>query len=251
MSLAPLICSAECRARGRAVNRKGPMRHNLSNVLGIVVLLNLLSACESFGEGAKGLSRPSYSEAKTAREDAKKSSPIELDRLFAECPKPNGVFQNDAMERGGVRLEQYFLVPGFEIPATSYPGGKFGDPALAASASPIEILGGKIDGVWLGYNKRTPQERFTLELRPLEKGRFRIGVKSSLGPSGEADGYFNLSGERKRCENGVLKAFWRNYDKIVPGWELYVEPATGDIVMVYNTAKERGEISYRFKRIGN
>ncbi|MBK9445202.1 MAG: hypothetical protein IPO00_03385 [Betaproteobacteria bacterium] len=154
-------------------------------------------------------------------------------------------------KKRGIRLDRYFWIPGFLMPATSLPGGTKNDEPLPARASPIDILSRVDNEPWQKLYHPHPSERFTLELRPLEKGRFRIGVKSSLGPSGEADGYFNLSGERKRCENGVLKAFWRNYDKIVPGWELYVEPATGDIVMVYNTAKERGEISYRFKRIGN
>jgi len=227
------------------------MKNSLSALLIATIIVGLLSACESLGEQAKGLSRPSYSEAKKARETAKKPSAEELDRLYSECPRPNGVFQNDAKERGGVRLERYFSVPGFEIPATSYPGGSSDDVPLPASASPIEILGGKKGGIWQGYNKRSPQERFTLELHPLGQGRFRIGVKSSLGLSGEAEGYLSLSGERKRCEGGVLKAFWRDHDKIIPGWELYVEEATGDIIMAYSTAIERGEVSYRFKRIGN
>lgn len=221
----------------------------------MVLMLMNLNACDSLGEGAKGLARPSYAEAKKNRENAKKSSPEELERLFAECPKPNGVFQNDAQEKGGVRLEQYFSVPGFEIPATSYPGGRSDDAPLAASASPIEILGGKKDGVWQGYDKRTPQERFTLVLRPLSGGRFYIGVKSSTGLSADAEGYLKLSGESKRCENGVLKAFWRNYDKIVLGSELYVEPGTGDIVVRIPSGHYAGEWHnerfIRFKRIGN
>jgi hypothetical protein len=219
--------------------------------LSMAMLLSaLLSACESFGEGAKGLSRPSYSEAVLARKNFKQPSSEELDRLTAGCPKPNGVFQNDAQEKGGVRLEHYFTVPGFETPATSYPGGRESDDPLPSSSSPVDILGGLNNSVRQGY-KRVSGERFTLELRPREGNKFLIGVKSTLGLSGEAEGYLSLFGERKRCEGGVLKAFWRNYDKIVPGWELYVETATGDIIMVYESAKERGEISYRFKRIGN
>jgi predicted outer membrane repeat protein len=168
--------------------------------------------------------------------------------MDAECPKPNGVFQNEAKEKGGVILATYFTVPGFQMPATHVYGGSAKDEPLPASSSPIDILGGIKNGVRQDYH-RDPLEKFALELRPIEGNRFRIGVKSSTGLSGEAEGYLKLSGERQRCENGVLKAFWRNYDKIVPGWELYVEATTGDIIMAYNTAIERGEISYRFKRI--
>lgn len=231
------------------------MNRSLSIVLGFVVLSGLLSACESLGEGAKGLSVRSYAEAKKARENAKKPSPEEQERLYAGCPKPNGVFLNDAEGKGGVRLEQYFLVPGFEIPATSYPSGTPDDAPLAASASPIEILGGKKDGIWRGYDKRTPREHFTLELRPLGQGRFRIGVKSTSGLSGEAEGFLSLSGEGKRCENGSLKAYWKTLTETIFGWELFVEAGSGDLIVHSPGGQYYGgwheERFTRFKRIGN
>ena len=185
------------------------MKHNLLTLLTATTFVALLSACESFGEGAKGLSRPSYSEAANARKNFKQPSPEELDRLTAGCPKPNGVFQNDAQEKGGVRLEHYFTVPGFQTPATSYPGGRSDDAPLAASASPIEILGGKQNGIWRGYDKRVPGERFTLELRPREGNKFLIGVKSTSGLSGEAEGLSQFvrrtQALRRWCSEGLLE----------------------------------------------
>lgn len=230
------------------------MRNDISIILVAVTVSVLLSACESFGEGAKGLYVPSYSEAANARKNFKPPSPEELARLTAGCPKPNGVFQNDAQEKGKGSLERHFLVPGFETPATSFPGGRADDLPLAASAFAINILGGVKNGVRQSYYPH-PSERFTLELRPLGEGRFRIGVKSTLGLSGEAEGYLSLSGEGKRCENGSLKAYWKTPKETIFGWELYVEAGSGDIVIHSPGGQYYGgwhkESFTRFKRIGN
>ncbi len=172
--------------------------------------------------------------------------------MGAECPKPNGVFLNDAKESGGIVLARYFSVPGFLLPATRMPGGGAKDEPLPVSGRPIEILGGIKNGVRQVYNPQ-PNERFTLELRPIEGNRFRIGVKSSTGLSGEAEGYLNLSGERQRCENGVLKAFWSSQGKTFMGWALYVDADSGDIVVHspggYFYGFSHDEHYTRFKRI--
>lgn len=212
----------------------------------ICTLVALLCSCK--GESASPIvRRPSYDEyMKNERAAAPSHSLDELE----QCPKPNGIFDNlEVGGKGGPGLSKYFSVPGFQIPENSYPSNWPKGKVVEISSSPIAILGGMKNGLRQVYFAPS-SERFTLELRPLKSNKFLIGVKGTSGLSGEAEGYLNLSGERKRCENGVLKAFWRKYDQIVPGWELYVEPETGDVVMVYSTAKERGEISYRFKRIG-
>lgn len=209
-------------------------------------LVALLCSCK--GESALPIVRmPSYQEVMST---IKQRPSEELEKIYEGCPRPNGVFDNLAVgKKTWPGLSQYFLVRGFQVPATHYPGGREGDAPVPVVASPIDILGRAPNEFWEKGYQPLPSERFTLELRPLTHGRFRIVVHSSKGVSGEAEGYLNLSGEGNRCENGVLKVFWRKYDKTVPGWELYVESATGDVVMAYNTAKERGEISYRFKRI--
>jgi hypothetical protein len=167
-----------------------------------------------------------------------------------QCPKPNGVFDNlEVGGKSGLGLSKYFSVPGFQLPANSYPSNWPKGKIVEISSSPIATLGGMKNGLRQVYFAPS-SERFTLELRPLKSNKFWIGVKGTSGLSGEAEGYLNLSGEKKSCENGVLKAFWQKYDKTVPGWELYVESETGDVVMAYGDAKERGEISYRFKRVG-
>lgn len=234
------------------------MRYGLKISVAVVFVI-LLGACNYLAEGAKGLRKASYSEAKNARKNIKPLSLEQLEKVYGECPKPNGVFKNDADVKNVHRLEEYFVVEGFEIPATSFPGGREDDEPLPASGNPINILGGEKNGVWQSYAKqRTPQERFTLELRPLGLGRFRIGVKSSSGLSGESDkGLINLySDEMVRCESGSLKGFWTSQrkNKTVMGWGLFVDAENGDIVVHFPGTDIYGpqtpERYHRFKRIG-
>lgn len=187
--------------------------------------------------------------------------------MTAGCPKPNGVFRNEAEENKSVKdLQGYFKAPGFETPATSYPGGRENDEPIPLSAYAINILGGVKNGVRQDY-KRVPGERFTLELRPREHNNFLIGVKSSLGLSDQAEGYLIiLSGIDMHCENGSLKAYSKTLKETIFDWELYVEAGSGDIVIRYpardryapNPAGQgfikagiREERFTRFKRIGN
>ncbi|MBK9445203.1 MAG: hypothetical protein IPO00_03390 [Betaproteobacteria bacterium] len=72
------------------------MKRGVSSLLMAMLIFPLIAACESLGERAKGLSRPTYSDYK----NAKQPSPDEVDRLMTECPKPVGVFLNDAEEKG-------------------------------------------------------------------------------------------------------------------------------------------------------
>ncbi|GHU16983.1 hypothetical protein FACS189475_00080 [Betaproteobacteria bacterium] len=225
------------------------MRRGLTLSVTLVAVI-LLGACEYLAEGAKGVRSPSYSEEKEALKNRKPLSPEQLEKVYGECPKPNGIFKNEADVKNVSQLEDYFLVEGFEIPATSFPGGREDDEPLPSSSSPINLLGGEKNGVRQHYyQQRTYQERFTLELRPLGLGRFHIGVTSSLtGRSAESDrGWINSLGGQVHCENGVLKGFWKKYDKTVLGWEFFVDEESGDIVVHSPLPPER---YYRFKRIG-
>ena len=141
------------------------------------------------------------------------------------------------------------MVEGFALLATSFPDGREDDEPLPIDGVPSDLLfGSEKNGVRLRYMPSTLHEGLTLELRPLGLVRFRIGVTSSLtGRSAESDrGWISLSGE-KRCENGVLKSFWKKYDKTVLGEALFVDEESGDIV-VHSPLPP--EIYYRFKRIG-
>jgi hypothetical protein len=103
---------------------------------------------------------PSYSEAKSEMKNRKPLSSIQLQEFFGECPKPDGVFKNETVASDGRntdRLERYFWVEGFEIPATSYRGGREDDDPLPASASPINLLGSE---------KRMAFDRFINNARP-------------------------------------------------------------------------------------
>ncbi|GHU09236.1 hypothetical protein FACS1894158_18750 [Betaproteobacteria bacterium] len=227
------------------------MRRGLT-ILASLVFVALLGACH---ERAARYWPSSYSEAKEARKNRKPLSPEQLEKVYGECPKPNGIFRNEADVKNVSQLEDYFLVEGFDIPATSFPGGREDDESLSASATPVNLLGGEKNGVRQDYyhqryyEHRTLQERFTLELRPLGLGRFHIGVTSSLtGRSAESDrGWINSLGGQVHCENGVLKGFWKKYDKTVLGWEFFVDEESGDIVVHSPLPPER---YYRFKRIG-
>ena len=221
------------------------------HMMGFVFAGTLISGCDYLSERRFGNGPPSYDEyMKRQGSGIPKHSSEEMN----QCPKPNGIFQNEAKEKGGVVLATYFSVPGFQLPANSYPSSWPKDKVVEIASSPIAILGGKKNGLRQVY-LAPPSERFTLELRPLEFNKFRIGVKGTSGLSDEAEGYLILTGERQRCENGILKAFWRNYDKIVLGSELYVEPGTGDIVVRIPSGHYAGEWHnerfIRSKRIGN
>ena len=197
------------------------------------------------------MSSPSYSDYRNAQQPSSET----MSRLMAQCPKPNGVFENETTEKRGVPLERYFRVPGFQMPATSFRGGRESDEPLVTAASPINILTRVKNQAWQELYHPQPSERFILELRPLGEGRFRIGVKSTLGLSGEAEGYLSLGGEDKRCENGSLKAYWKTLKETIFGWELYVEAGSGDIVIHSPGGQYYGgwhkETFARFKRIGN
>jgi hypothetical protein len=235
------------------------MKHRLLTMSVIFVLVASLGACK--GESAIAFWKiSSYSEAKEARKNHKPLSPEQLEKVYGECPKPNGVFKNDADAKNAYRLENFFSVEGFEIPATNYLGGREDDEPLHVGSNPIDLLGGEKNGVRQRYHhRRSPQERFTLELRPLGLGRFHIGVKSSNGLSGESDrGWIKSLGGKWHCESGVLKGFWKEYDKTVLGWELFVDEKSGDIVVhspgrtlkLRSGMQQTPERYYRFKRIG-
>ena len=119
------------------------MRNGLPTMLVALISVAFLGACNYLGEGAKGLVSPlSYSDMK----NWKPPSPEELEKLTAECPKPNGIFMNDADVKSVHRLEHYFLVRGFLVPATTY-GGREDDDPLSVSSNPIDILGGEKNGI--------------------------------------------------------------------------------------------------------
>ena len=231
-------------------------------ILVAFVLMASLSSCSFKGERALPIARePSYSEVKSAMKNWKPLSPEQLEKVYGECPKPNGVFKNDAEEKNGPRLEYYFVVDDrFQVPATIYPGGKEDDEPLPSLGRPLDLLGGEKNGVRQRYpQKLAPPERgLTLELRPLGLGRFHIGIKSSItGLSGASDGgLINFNVDRMvRCEKGALKGFWVIDGKTLLGWELFVDVETGNIVVhspggVFYSPQPLPERYHRFQRIG-
>lgn len=209
------------------------------------------------------LKESSYSEVRSALKNRQPLSSEQLETLYGECPRPNGIFKNDASDEGSSRrLDHFFRVEGFVMPATSYPGGREDDEPLPVSGKPIDLLlGSEKNGVrqrYLPKEPHPPEKGLTLELRSLGLGRFHIGVKSSIsGRSAESDrGWINFPAEREvRCENGALKGFWVIDGKARLGWELFVDAETGDIVLhspggVFYSPEPLPERFYRFERIG-
>jgi hypothetical protein len=202
-----------------------------------------------------------YSERKVELEGIKPLPIEQSKKMYSECPIPNGVFSNDAT--GGKhsrRLDHYFRVEGFVMPATSWPGGRESDPPLPATGKPIDILMGIEKGglKYLYFPKEIlpPEKGLILELRPLGFGRFYIGIKSGItGKSGESDkGWLDLSVNNSpaHCENGVLKGFWGSEAKntMVLGWELFVDAGTEDVLLRFPQIRpQTPEVTYRFKRI--
>lgn len=205
----------------------------------------LLSGCEALSEHP--LSRrpfPSYSELK----QPPKPPPISPSEL-AQCPRPNGVFQNESAIGAIPGLEGLFLVPGFQVDAARLGGGP-DDAPIRTRASAINLLGGMEAGIRKHFTP-SPNERFTIELRPIDLKDFHIVVRSNLGRSAEGKGTIRMgrtadgsSGER--CENGALRSY--SPAGLYQAW--WVDEATGDVVMAYRADLDRGTVTYRYKRIG-
>lgn len=224
-------------------------------VITICSLVVFLGSCK--GESALPIVRESsYREVMNA---VKHLSPEQLERLYRECPRPSGVFNNDATDgKNSRRLDYYFRVDGFVVPATLFRGGKDGDEPVPVNGKPIDIITGiEKDGFHFVYFPKEhipPEKGLVLELRPLGHGRFNIGIRSGVtGRSGESDkGWFDLSINAARCENGVLKGFWgsKAKDTLILGWELFVDADTGDILLRFPQVRpQTPEGYYRFKRI--
>lgn len=123
--------------------------------------------------------------------------------------------------------------------------------------SAIHLLGGSEDGIRRPYQTR-PGERVTLEIRPLEQaGWFHITARSTLGATGAGNGrlvlYQGADGlTGRRCEGGALNSYSKLANGRIERYEsLWVDPATGDMLMAYRADLDRGKISYRYKRIAD
>jgi hypothetical protein len=220
----------------------------ITHLASAALLAGLLGGCYALSESPGG-PVPSYWDIKNAPK-LPELTPEEL----AQCPKPNGVFQNQA---GGYGLENLFFVSGFQFPASNLPGGRHDDPPLAASMSADNLLGGVDEnGIRKPYRSSTG-ERFTFELRPLGGTRFQITVFSSLGQTAKGEGVLAISRSRdgtwtKRCENGALNSYYKKrLDR-----SFFVDPASGDLLLLqrdYRKPLDQTELSFstRFKRIGN
>ena len=216
------------------------MKREITLLTALTALLSvmLLGGCLR-AEGGNG-HISSYSEMKIAMRPL---SPERWDKIHRECPRPNGIFKHVAGPKDTI-LSHYFMVEGFEIPATTYPGGTEDDEPLPSEAYPINLFGGEKNGVrqWLNPKKGDPPLRIhTLELRPLGPGRFRIGVTTTNGLSAVSNrGVIVFWGSYMRCEKGAIKSFSQTHEKkMVLTWELFVDPETGDIVVRTSTGIAR------------
>lgn len=242
-------------------------------ILAAFVAVVLVAGCSNgffyLGERRGPYSKPmTYSERKSELKSMKPLSLEQLEKLYGECPAPNGAFNNDSdvdHNVGSLYLHRHFFVEGFVRPATVYPGGKDGDEPLPAIGSPIDLLflGGEKNSVgsrYLPSQSFSPEKGLILELRPLGLGRFYIGIRSNInGRSAESDrGVIAVSGTpREYCEKGVLKRFHVNKkeNKAIMYEEMFVEAESGDIIIHWPSSlligKEFPETYIRFKRIGN
>jgi hypothetical protein len=215
----------------------------------------LLGGCGYGGEGGF-VSRPGLSSYAEMKSWSRPLTPAQEAKRYGECPRPNGLFEdmprekNTPEEKHARPLSDHFRVEGFEVPATTYPGGTEDDEPIPVTADPIHLFGGEKNGV-RQYLKEglkegeSPGRILTLELRPLGPGRFRIGITTTTGLTAVSDRGIISSGGV--CQKGAKRNFWwsRDENKMVLHQTLHVEPETGDIVFYGSTGM------VRYKRIGD
>jgi hypothetical protein len=207
-----------------------------------------LQACENIGP----LGNPFNSVPRTNQQAS-----IGAEAL-RDCPTPRGVFQNTSETgQSSPGLERYFSVPGFQMDPRHVAGADPVGGAVSVSMSALHLLGGVENGIRRPYQTRSG-ERITLEIRPLTTpGWFRISVRSSLGGQATGDGRFVLSRSAdglsgRRCEDGALNSYARLASGKVERYEsLWVDPATGDVLMAYRADLDRGKATYRYRRLAD
>ena len=164
-----------------------------------------------------------------------------------QCPKPIGVYQNEnAVDGTGPGLAYYFASPNVRT-----------DPKLGIVRADRSVLDLLIEDDRRGqsYYTQSKGERLTLELRPLTTpARFKVVVRSSLGRTGEGEASLDLSRSAdnstgNRCQGGTVRGIYSKTGKVNVAW--WVDRDTGDIVGAYQSALERGELSFRYKKIGD
>lgn len=172
---------------------------------------------------------------------------------LAQCPRLDGVFRNESsFNSGGPGLERYFRIerPQLDLRHVSAADPENG-PVVPTSETAIRLLDSLENGVRQPYEVDRG-ERLTIEIRPLEKPMWvRLVVRSSLGRTGEGVGQLDLSRSvdtGNRCKDGVLRGIYGKSGKVDLAW--WVDADTGDIVGAYESALKRGEISFRYKRVG-
>jgi len=215
-----------------------------AHLLAAVLVTGLLLGCENIGHP-----QITYSDL----ERLPKPQPSS-ERELAQCPKPNGLFQNEgSLNAGEAGLQHYFRVDGFRRDSQHLSGADLENGPGSTSETAIHLLGGIENGIRRQY-KESRGEQYTIEIRPLSRPSwFHLVVRSSLGRTGEGEGRLDLSrnvdnSTGNGCQDGALRGIYSKTGKVNVAW--WVEPSTGDIVGAYQTALERGEISFRYKRVG-
>jgi hypothetical protein len=211
-------------------------------------LVGPLGGCENIGHLGNPFIRSPH---------LKRPAPSSTEEI-GQCPIPHGVFQNTSeIGQSLPGLESYFSVPSFQMHPRHVAGADPDGGQVSISMSAIHLLGGIENGIRRPYQARSG-ERFTLEIRPLtQPGWFRISVRSSQGGMAAGDGHFVLSRSAdghsgRRCEDGALNSYAELANGKIERYEsLWVDPATGDVLMAYRADLDRGKISYRYKRIAD
>lgn len=132
-------------------------------------------------------------------------------------------------------------------------------PPVPGHAMPEELIRQDRNGV---IQSRTPSpipppRVVTFELRPMGQARFRARLTDTQGNSGEGTVKLRLSQgnaqggtSSKICENGQVKSTYLSKMRpSEPAWRFFVEPGTGDIVVLRPSASGGEEIMARYKRI--
>jgi len=211
--------------------------------LSLIVFFSL-GGCENIGPLGNPFSSPPRPEAH------RKISSAEL----AQCPRPNGVFQNEDSLKVRIQgLERFFRVDGFPTRSRVSNVSQESQLPMSTSETALHLLGGS-DEQGRHHYVPIPGENFTLEIRPMvQPSWFHLTVRSSLGRLGEGEARLDLSRSAdgttgNYCQDGKIRGVYGSAERATLTW--WVEAATGDIVGSYPLNKGPGEITFRYKRIG-